>query len=158
MNMMEVDQFWSDLKTFEMCMLVTRDAGFLRSRPMKAYFSDDDGTVRFVTSIDAHKVEEIAALPMANMVFARPEDNNWVSVSGPARISVDRADIDRLWSDDGSPWMPARKDEAAVLIVEPDIAEYWTYPESQLRAKWELLKGELTGAAPDLGENRKISL
>jgi hypothetical protein len=53
--------------------------------------------------------------------------------------------------------LPARKDEAAVLIVEPDIAEFWSYPESELRAKWELLKGELTGAAPDLGDHQKVS-
>lgn len=158
MNMLEVDQFWDDLKTFEMCMLVTRDARYLRSRPMKAHYNDDDGTVRFVTSIDAHKVEEIAESPVANLVFMKPDENSWVSVSGAARISVDRADIDRLWTDDGSAWMPASKDEAAILIVEPDIAEYWTYPESQLRAKWELLKGELTGAPPDLGENRKLEL
>lgn len=158
MNTLEVDQFWDDLKTFEMCMLVTRDSRYLRSRPMKAHYNDDDGTVRFVTSIDAHKVEEIAELPVANLVFMKPDDNSWVSVSGAARISVDRADIDRLWSEDGAHWMPANKDEAAILIVEPDIAEYWTYPESQLRAKWELLKGELTGSAPDLGENRKLAL
>lgn len=157
MELLEVDRFWNDLKTFEMCMLVTRDARFMRSRPMKAHYHDDDGTVRFLTSIDAHKVEELAAQPVANLVFSKPEENSWVSVSGAARISVDRADVDRLWSHEGAPWMPASKDEAAVLIVEPDIAEYWTYPESRLRAKWELLVGELTGAPPDLGKSGKIA-
>ena len=62
------------------------------------------------------------------------------------------------WHEDADPWFPGGKDEAAVLIVEPDIAEYWTFPESQLKAKWELLKGELTGTPPDLGENRKLEL
>ena len=157
MDMLEVDQFWSDLKTFDMCMLVTRDSIFLRSRPMKAHFIDDDGTVRFLTSIDTHKVEEIAAEPVANMVFVNSDDNSWISVSGAVRISVDRADVDMLWPEGESSWLPANKDETAVLIVEPDIAEYWTYPESRLRAKWELLKGELTGTPPDLGENRKVS-
>jgi len=157
MDMLEVDQFWDDLKTFEMCMLVTRDAYFMPSRPMKAHYHDDDGTVRFLTTIDAHKVEELAAQPFANLVFSKPGENSWVSVSGAARISVDRTDIDRLWTNDASQWMPANKDEAAVLIVEPDIAEYWTYPESRLHAKWELLKGELTGMPPALGENRKIA-
>lgn len=158
MNTLEVDQFWSDLKKFEMCMLVTYDAHYLRSRPMKAHYFDDDGTVRFLTSIDTHKVEEIAAQPTANLVFQKPGDNTWISVSGNARISVDRADVDAVWDEDAGPWFPGGKDEAAVLIVEPDIAEYWTYPESQIKAKWELLKGELTGAPPDLGENRKLSL
>ena len=157
MNTLEVDQFWDDLKSFEMCMLVTRDAHFLRSRPMKAHYFDDDGTVRFLTSIDAHKVDEIAAQPVANLVFADADDNNWISVSGAVRISVDRADIDMVWSLSEGMWRPASKEEAAVLIVEPDIAEYWTYPGSELRAKWELLKGELTGAPPHLGEHGKVS-
>lgn len=157
MNTLEVDQFWDDLKTFEMCMLVTRDAHYMRSRPMKAHYFDDDGTVRFLTSIDTHKVDEIAAQPVANLVFAHPEDNSWISVSGAARISVDRADVDSLWDDSDGAWKPATKEEAAVLIVEPDIAEYWTYPGSELRAKWELLKGELTGTPPDLGEHKKLA-
>lgn len=156
MNTLEVDQFWNDLKSFDMCMLVTRDANFMRSRPMKAHFIDDDGTVRFLTSIDTHKVEEIAAHPVANLVFVNPDDNSWISVSGAVRISIDRPDVDMLWDEAASSWMPAGKDEAAVLIVEPDIAEYWSYPESELRAKWELLKGELTGVPPDLGENQKV--
>ena len=158
MDMLEVDEFWADLREFEMCMLVTRDGPFLRSRPMKTHYFDDDGTVRFLTSIDAHKVEELAENPAANLVFQNPDDNTWISVSGNARISVDRADIDQVWHEDADPWFPGGKDEAAVLIVEPDIAEYWTFPESQLQAKWELLKGELTGAPPDLGENRKLEL
>ena len=151
------EEFRDDLAGFDICMLATLDGANLRSRPMKPHFDNPDGTIRFLTSAKTHKVDEVEANPRANAMFA-DDDGTWVSVSGRIRLSRDRDDIDELWSPDASPWFTEGKEEAIVLILEPEMAEYWDYAGGKLKAGWELLKGAMTGAKPDIGQHGKVAM
>lgn len=157
MHFKSTEEFRDDLEEFGTAMLVTRDGPWLRSRPMQPHVGNPDGSIRFLTSVRTHKVEEIERHPEANVVFA-DDDANWVSVSGRIRLSRDQGDIDDLWSPAAEAWLADGKQEALVLILEPEIAEYWDYRENVVKAGWELAKGALTGRRPDLGENRKLAL
>lgn len=151
------EEFLADLEEFDTAMLVTRDGAHLRARPMQPHVGNADGSIRFLTSIRTHKVEEVARAPEANLVFT-DDDASWISVSGRMRLSRDAADIDELWSASAEAWLGHSRDEAVVLILEPEIAEYWDYRENAVKAGWEIAKGMLTGKQPDIGENRKLTL
>jgi len=45
-----------------------------------------------------------------------------------------------------------------VLKVEPLTAELWDGPASKAATMFELVKARLTEAAPEVGENRKITV
>jgi general stress protein 26 len=149
------EDFWDDLEDFDACMMVTRDGDLLRSRPMKPYFDAGDGTIRFLTSREAHKIEEVERNPQTNLVFADEDDGMWISVSGTVSTTNDRSAVDDLWDTDAEAWLD--KEEAAVLIVRPSLAEYWE-SDGTLKSTWEMMKGLATGAKPDMGENRKLRL
>jgi general stress protein 26 len=157
MHAKTTEEFREDLEEFDTAMLVTRDGPYLRSRPMQPHVGNPDGSIRFLSSARAHKVEEIDRYPEANAVFT-DDDFNWISVSGRIRLSRDAADIEELWSPAAEAWITEGKGEAVVLIMEPEIAEYWDYRENAVKAGWEIAKGALTGKQPDIGEHDKLRL
>ncbi len=146
-----------DLERFDTAMLITRDGLYLRSRPMSPHIGREDGSIRFLSSVKTHTVEEIEANPDANVAFT-DDDDLWISVSGRVRLSREQVDIAELWSSSAEMWLKHGKDEAIVLIVEPEIAEYWDNRENAVKAGWEIAKGALTGKRPDIGENRKVAM
>lgn len=151
------DEFYDDLDNFDTAMLVTRDGAHLRARPMRPYIGNPDGSIRFLTSLATHKVDELSSHPEANAVFT-DDDKNWISVSGRVRLSSDKADVDELWSAEAEPFFENGKAEAVVLVLDPDLAEYWESSGNAIKAGWEMVKGTLTGKKPDLGEHRKLTL
>lgn len=148
-------EFRDDLEMFDTAMLVTRDGSYLRARPMRPHIGHEDGSIRFLSSVRTHKVDEIGASPEANVVFS-DDDAVWISVSGRVRLSREQVDIDELWTDGADAWID--KKEAVVLVVQPEIAEYWDNRENALKAGWEAAKGALTGKRPDIGEHSKLAL
>lgn len=157
MKTKNTEELFQDLEAFDTAMLVTRDGRHLRSRPMQVYVHASDGTIRFLTSIKTHKTVELKDNPDANIVFT-DDNESWISVSGQIRLSRESADIDELWSSTAEAWLKHGRDEAVVLVLEPEIAEYWDRSENAVRAAWEMAKSQVTGDKPDLGENRKVVL
>jgi hypothetical protein len=47
---------------------------------------------------------------------------------------------------------------AGLLRVSPRTAELWDGPSTKAVAVFEFLKSQITGASPNLGENRKITI
>ncbi len=86
------------IEGIDFCMLTTMDGGYLRSRPMSTQEFEFDGDLWFFTSDNTHKIEEIAKDNRVNVAYSKPGDNTYVSVSGRAEVSKDRAKIEELWS------------------------------------------------------------
>ena len=113
---------------FDTAMLVTRTAeGELRGRPLTVAHGEatDDVQVYFATSVESPKVGELQA--DAHVAVTFQDDKRYVSLSGTARLTRDRALVDRLWAEPWKVWFPKGKDDPtlAILIVTPDVGEYW---------------------------------
>lgn len=109
-------------------MLTTVGAdGHLRSRPMATVKAEFDGDVWFFTKASAPKNEEIRENAHVNVVYADPEDERYVSVSGQASIERDRAKIEELWSGRLKAWFPEGKNDPDLALIKVHIehAEYW---------------------------------
>ena len=81
---------------FAMLTTATRD-GQLRSRPMTMLDVEFDGDLWFFVGASSPQVAEMRADDQVNLSFANPGDNAYVSLSGTAQISRDRAKIEELW-------------------------------------------------------------
>lgn len=148
------------IEGIDFCMLTTIDGGHLRSRPMSTQQFEFDGDLWFFTSDRTHKVEEIANDSRVCVAYAEPGSNRYVSVSGRASLSKDRAKIEELWSPVHKAWFPDGLDDPhlALLKVEVDEAEYWDSPSSTLVQIAGFVKALATGQAIDGGENEKLQL
>jgi general stress protein 26 len=134
--------------------------GSLRSRPMSTQKTPFDGTLWFFTGFDSAKVHEIEDDQHVNLSYADPKGQTYVSVSGRARISRDRAKIHELWEPTHKAWFPEGEDDPniALIQVEVEAAEYWDSPVSTVVHIFGFAKALATGQSYEPGENEKINL
>jgi general stress protein 26 len=114
------------IEDFDVAMMVTFPAGQKpHSRPMQIAEANEDGSLYFATSLDSAKIRDLEEDPRVMLIMQ--EGSVYVSLNGNARLSTDRALIDRLWSEAWKVWFPEGKDDPNIVIVrvEPEEAEYW---------------------------------
>jgi general stress protein 26 len=157
----EINKIRDLIKDIRICMFsTTNERGRMHSRPMYTQKVEFDGDLWFFTYLDSNKVREINIQPQVNVSFS--EDNEWVSCSGPATLSRDRAKIDELWRDDLKAFFPKGKDDPnlALLKIEVEEAEYWDSPSSAVVRLYGFAKSRLTGKSyqEEFTEHEKVQI
>ena len=128
-NARDIDRAWELMKKIGFAMLVTRDGDKLRARPMSAYLERESNAIYFLTDARRHKDDEIARNPNINLSFADAGSQKYVSVTGTAVVSNDRAKIKQLFSTPAKAWWDSADDpNIRVLKITPDDAEFWDSP------------------------------
>ena len=149
---------WQMMEDICICMLTTINAGEIRSRPMGAFVRPEENSVYFLTDTRQHKDEEIERIPNVCLAFANTDDNQYVSVTGRAVVSNDRAKIRELWSTPAKAWWDSPDDpNIRMLKVTPVDAEYWDSPGTVV-SSIKMMAAAVSGTRPDMGENRKVAM
>ena len=99
-------KLWSMIKDVRFAMLTTEDGGNLRARPMVAVQKDFDGTLWFFTRASSHKVNEVQSDERVGVTYADPGQQNYVSMSGHAKLVRDKQAIDEHWAESLRTWFP----------------------------------------------------
>jgi general stress protein 26 len=151
-------KMWSMMKDIGFAMMTTEDGDNLRARPMVAAQKDFDGSLWFYTRASSHKVDE-AKDQRVGVTYAEPAKQEYVSLSGHARLVRDKAAITEHWQESLRTWFPKGLEDPdiALLRVEVTEAEYWDAPNSKMIHAYGYVKAVLTGTPPSSGENEKIS-
>ena len=158
----ELEKFYAAIESIDTAMMTTRRAdGHLRSRAMANQKRAAGADLWFVCRHDSAKIADLTADPHVNLSYYRDSNREWVSVSGIATITHDRAKIAELYApdwkmwfeDDGDPRHGTPDDPRIVLIgVTVHAAEFLEINKSKPVMLFELVKGFVTGTEPDLGE------
>jgi general stress protein 26 len=152
------DRVWSLMENIGFCMLATHDGQDIRSRPMAAHAVRDEHAVYFLTDIDGHKDDEIEDDASVNMAFADAGAQKYVSVSGTALVSNDRAKIKELWSTPAKAWWDSPDDPSIRIVrVTPRHAQYWDSPGT-IVSYVKMLAAAASGSRPDMGDNAKVRM
>ena len=149
------------IQDIEFAMLTTvHDDGTLRARPMATLQNRFDGELWFFTKKDSPKVDEIEKEHEVCVAYARPDKQHYVSLSGTANVSRDRAKMEELWSPALKAWFPEGLDDPQICLLRIRIshAEYWDSPNSAVAHLIGLAKAAATGESQQVGENEKVNL
>jgi general stress protein 26 len=148
-------------------MTTRRPDGHLVSRPMSVQEKTAPGAdFWFVAARDTDKLDELRFDPHVNLGFYKDRTREWVSVAGTAVLTDDRALIHQLYmpdwkawfDDDGTPGAGTPDDPRLVLIgVKAHSAHFMTVDKPQAVVLFEIVKGMVTGDAPDIGEVHEVS-
>ncbi len=143
----KLEKLASLIKDIQFGMMTTIDRGYLRSRPMAAQEIDEDGDLWFFTGVDTAKADDIQEDNRVNIAFARPGDQQYVSVSGSADLILDRQKAKELWSPPYNAWFPKGLEDPNLLLLKVSVeqAEYWDAPSGAMVQLIELAKAALTG-------------
>jgi general stress protein 26 len=149
---------WDLMKKIGFAMLVTRDGDKLRARPMSAYVDREENAIYFLTDARHHKDEEITRNPAVNLSFADAGSQKYVSLTGTATVSNDRAKIRELFTTAAKAWWDDADDpNIRVLTVAPDDAEFWDSPGTVI-SYVKMAAAAVSGTRPEVGDNRKVAL
>jgi general stress protein 26 len=152
-----IDRIWELAKSIDFCMFVTWDGERQRARPLSARPIREEGRIYFLIDVAGEKDDQIAKFPIVTMAFSDISAHDYVTITGKATVSNDRAKIKELWgSADEAFWDGPDDPSIRVLSVEPDDAELWKGP-NRLIAGAKMLAAAVTGAKQDFGENVKVN-
>ena len=153
-------KLWDMIESIEYAMLVTEDGDQLRSRPMAVSQKEFDGKLWFFTRASSHKVTELAQDQRVNLAYSHPGKQNFVSVSGVAKLNQDRAAIEQHWSEPLRTWFPKGKDDPEIALLEVTVqqAEYWDAPSSTMLHAYGYVKAAVTGQSPSPGGHGTVKL
>jgi general stress protein 26 len=153
-------RIWDVLENSSIGMLTTHGSQGLRARPLDARPDRDAGVIQFVTDVRGLKDDEIEADARVCFTVIDTGENAYLSITGRASVSRDNITAAKIWKKTDDVWWPdgPRDENVRVLTIEPVKAELWDGPASRLVAAYEFAKARLTGAKPNLGENRKVTV
>ncbi len=141
-------------------LITTTPEGWMRSRPMGTQRESFDGNLWFFTHASEPKVQEIQQHPQVNVSFANPDDNEYVSLSGPASLVNDRAKMEQLWQKPLETWFPKGLDDPdlALLKLEVEHAEYWDQNAGLIEIAAGFVKSKVTGEESSAGYGTMVEL
>jgi general stress protein 26 len=158
----ELEKFYALIDDLAFAMMTTRRPdGHLRSRAMANQKRASGADLWFVTTADSEKVRDLTHDPHVNLSYFRDSNQEWVSVSGMARLSRDPQTIGQLYAADWRLWFPdhgdprdGTADDPRILLIGIVIhaAEFLEATKSRPVVLYELVKGWLTGTEPDTGQ------
>ena len=163
-----IDELYDLVDGIETAMFVTqRGDGSLVSRPMATQKRNPIPDLLFVTDIESNKIDELDQHPSINLSYFSTKSKEWVSVSGTATISTDRATIRELYEPDWKMYFGALDEvrdggpddpRLALILVNAESVIYLKQDKSTPAVLFELLKGRITGDRPDLGSVKSVTL
>ena len=162
----DLNALYEMVDKLEVAMMTTRrQDGHLVSRAMANQKHAPGADLWFVCSEGTPKLAEISADPHVNLAYYKDRTREWISVSGLATISRDRATIKTLFAEDWRAWFPNEgdprhgtpDDPRMVLIgVKVHSAVFLEVNKPQPAVLFEIAKGWATGTMPDIGTMHEV--
>lgn len=163
----ELDKFYGLIEEIKVAMMTTRRPdGHLESRAMANQKQAAGADLWFVTAEGTGKLRDIAHDPHVNLAYYKTGSYEWVSASGVARVSKDRATIRELYEPDWKAWFGAdgdprhgTADDPRIVLIGIDVhaAVFLGVNKPKSIVLFELAKGWLTGARVEAGETHTLT-
>ena len=158
------EKLWDLIKDIKFAMFTTRHGnGHLHSRPMTTQNGkiDEDSSLWFFMSRRGDVINDIAAEPAVAVVYADTNADDYVSVSGQARVVEDMAKKKQLWNTMTEAWFPGGVTDPDVALVQVSIthADYWEAKDNKLTQLFKMAKAAVTGHPPtDMSEHGRVRM
>jgi general stress protein 26 len=148
------------IKDIQMAMLTTvATDGRLHSRPMATQKAPFDGELLFLTADDSGKVHESEQEAEVALTYVDPK-HTFLTLSGRASITNDRALIEKLWNPTYKAWFPEGKEDPSIRVLRVDVeqAEYWEAPANAVVRNVKILARAVTGGKTPVGEHARVAV
>jgi general stress protein 26 len=151
-------RIWELAKSIRYCMFVTWDGEKQTARAMDATVEEADGAIYFLTDKAGSKVAQVRNFPVVTVTFSDVRSFKFVTLSGTAEVTNDRAKIKDIWTASSKAWWDSADDPDIRLVTfRPNEAELWDSP-NLLISSVLMLSAAVTGAKPKIGDHAKVSI
>ena len=158
-----IDKIQAVIKDVKFAMMSTINSkGDMHAWPMTTSETSLGGKeIWFIGDKTSDVVKDIQSNPKVGLSYASQDDKDYVSISGNAELSTDKAKLDELWSPVYNAFFEYGKEDETVQLIKivPHGAECWLSGSSTINmfkmAAAALQDGK---TAEDIGEQFSISL
>ena len=162
----ELAAMYEHIDDIEIAMMTTRRPdGHLQSRAMGTQKRARGADLWFVSLDDTPKVRDLRHDPHLNLSYYKDRTREWVSVSGVATLTTDRATIHALYAPDWKVWFPkgddprhGTADDPRIVLIGVDVhaAVFLEVDKPAPVVLFEMVRGWVTGDTPDVGDMHHI--
>ena len=162
----DLTRLFEHINDIEIAMMTTRRAdGHLQSRAMATQRRAAGADLWFVTMDGTSKLADLASDPHVCLSYYKDRTREWISVSGIASVSRDRNTIRELYAPDWKAWFEnegdprhGTPDDPRMVLIGVDVhaAAFLEVNKPQPVVLFEVVKGFVTGKAPDIGEMHHV--
>ena len=163
----ELEKFYALIDEIKVAMMTTRRPDrHLESRAMATQKHVDGADIWFVTSDGTAKLRDIEHDPHVNLAYYKEGSYEWVSASGIASLTRDRAKIRELYEPDWKAWFGQEgdprhgtADDPRIVLIAVDVhaAVFLEVNKPKPVVLFELAKGWLTGERVNPGETHELT-
>jgi general stress protein 26 len=163
----ELERFYGLIEEIKVTMMTTRRPdGHLESRAMANQKQADGADLWFVTADGSGKLHDIAHDPHVNLAYHKTGSYEWISASGVARVSNDRAKIQELYEPDWKAWFgddgdrrhgTAADPRIALIGIDVHAAVFLEVNKPKPVVLFELAKVWLTGERVEAGQTHTLT-
>ena len=165
------DRSWKLAEKIRIGLFTTWDGTQQRIRPLSAHADRDAHAIYFLIGADGGTTlaeatgapsltlaEQIEKFPTVTIAFADPGASDYVTITGEAEVSNDRAKIAELWTPFAKAWWDGPDDPQIRLItLTRENAELWEGPNKVI-AYAVMLAAAATGTKPAVGDHGAVRL
>jgi general stress protein 26 len=162
----DLAKLYEHIDDIEIAMMTTRRRdGHLQSRAMATQRRADGADLWFVSMDGTAKLRDLAEDPHVCLSYYKDRTKEWISVSGIASITRDREKIRELYAPDWKAWFAdagdprhGTPDDPRMVLIGVDVhaAAFLEVNQPQPVVLFEVVKGWMTGQAPDVGEMHHV--
>lgn len=129
------------------CFFVTNIGKDAHSIPMSLQEVDEAGTLWFISSSESTHNQNLEKDPTAQLYFLNNGSYEYVSITGTATISKDKALIEKYYSHFADAWFDGKDDPRITVIgVKPDDGYYYETKDNKVFAIAKMAFAAVTGA------------
>lgn len=162
MNKNKLEKILKKTKELKKAMLTTFSAeGELISRPMEVLFKEGhDDKIYFISGLISAKTLEIEDIPQVNISQQDLDDDTYISLSGEARIILDKKEIEPHWNLKAELWNPDGLENETVCLIEVNLTklELWENNMSKVTELLEFGSAMMKRRKPEITQNTSVSL
>lgn len=152
------DRIWELADKIGIGMFTTWDGQQQYSRPLSARVRRNEHTIYFLVDEAGRKNAQIERFPEVSCAWVDNSNYKYALIAGEAKLSNDRTKIAELWSEFDKAWWENKDDPTIrLLTLTPKNGELWDSPGKAV-ALVKMAVAVVTGSAPHMGDNAKVSL
>lgn len=156
----EAETLWDLIKDTRFAMLTHRHPdGSLHAHPLTTQGKSlEDWVLHFFVSKHTEVGQRLQSDGNVNVSYSNPDKDRYVSITGQATISNDKATKERLFNALAKAWFPGGVSDPDLELVEIRIqhAEYWDVKENKTTQLYKIAKAAVTGERPQIGEHKEL--
>lgn len=128
--------------------------------PMSRQEVDEQGNIWLLFSSESDTYHNLQADSSITIIYSDVKDYNFLTVSGKAEISRDKARIEKYWNKMIEAWFEKGKEDPRIRVLKINTTDayYWDNKTNNIVTFLKVAASAVTGEKLDIGRQGSLSL